>query len=59
VAEIFKTVIDEITHGTDFTFDSFLESDNVSLIHEDLITSIDELETEWNIHLASYDSLTS
>jgi len=59
VAETFKTVIDEMTHGTDFKPVNLLHTENANLTHEDLNTSIDEPENQWNIHLVSYDSLTS
>ena len=56
LGETFKTVIDEMTHGTDFTLVNLLHSENANLTHEDLNTSIDEPETRWNIYLVSYDS---
>jgi len=59
VAEIFKTVIDEITHGTEFKLVNLLHTENSNLTHKDLNTSIDEPENRWNIHLLSYDTLTS
>jgi len=59
VAETFKTVIDEMTHGTDFKLVNLLLAENANLTHEDLNTSIDEPENRWNIHLVSYDTLTS
>jgi len=59
VAETFKTVIDEMTHGTDFELVNLLHAENANLTHEDLNTCIDELENRWNIHLVSEDTLTS
>jgi len=59
VAATFKTVIDKITHWTDFKQVNLLHSENVYLSHKDLNTSIAELETRWNIHLVSYDIFTS
>jgi hypothetical protein len=59
VAETFKTVIDEITHGTDFKLVNLLHAENPYLTHEDLNTSIEEPENRWNIHLVSYDTLIS
>jgi len=59
VAETFKTVIDEMTHRTDFKLVNLLHAENANLTHEDLNTSIDEPENQWNIHLVSYDTLTS
>jgi len=59
VAETFKTVIDEMTHGTDFKLVNFLHAKNVSLTYEDLNNSIDAPENRWNIHHVLYDTLTS
>jgi len=59
VAEISKTVIDEMTHGTDFKLVNFLHAENANITHEDMNTSIDELKNRCNIHLVSYDTLTS
>jgi len=59
VAETFKSVIDEMTHGTDFKLVNLLHADNANVTHEDLNTSIDEPDNRWNIHLVSYDTLTS
>jgi hypothetical protein len=59
VAETFKTVIDEMTHGTNFKLVNLLHPENANLTHKDLNTSIDEPENRWNIHLVSYDTLTS
>jgi len=59
VAETFKTVIDKMTHGTEFTLVNLLHAENVDLTHKDLNTSIDEPENRLNIHLVSYDTLTS
>jgi len=59
VPETIKTVIDEMTHGTDFILVNLLLANNANLSHEDLNTSIDELENRWNIHLVSYDTSTS
>jgi len=58
-AETFKTVIDEMTHVTDFKLGNLLHAENANLTHEDLNNGIDEPETRWNIHLVSYDTLTS
>jgi len=44
VAETFKSVIDEMTHGTDFKLSNLLHAENANLTHEDLNTSIDEPE---------------
>jgi len=59
VAETFKSVIDKMTHGTDFKLVNLLHAENGNLTHEDLNSSIDETENEWNIHLVLYDTLTS
>jgi len=59
VAETITTVIDEMTHGTDFQLVNLLLAENVNLTHEDLNTSIDEPENKWNIPLMLYDTLTS
>jgi len=59
VAETFKTVIDEMTQGTDLKLVTLFHAKNANLTHEDLNTSIDEPENRWNIHLVSYDTLTS
>jgi len=59
VAETIKTVIDEMTHGTDFKLVNLLHPENAYLTDENLNTSIDEPENRWNIHLVSYGTLTS
>jgi len=41
VAETFKTVIDEMTHQTDFKLVNLLQAENANLTHVDLNTSID------------------
>jgi hypothetical protein len=58
-AATFKTIIIEITHGTNFDLVNMLHAKNTYLIMKDLNTSIDELETKWTIHLVKYDILTS
>jgi hypothetical protein len=45
VAETFKTVINEMTHGTDVKLVNMYHAENSNLTHEDLTTSIDERET--------------
>jgi len=42
VAETFKSVINEMTHGTDFKLINLLHTKNANLTHKDLNTSIDE-----------------
>jgi len=42
VAETFKTVIDEMTHETDFKLVNMLHTDNANLTHEDVNTSLDK-----------------
>jgi hypothetical protein len=59
VAETFKTAIDEMTHGTDFTLVNLLHAENANHTHEDLNTTIDEPENRGNIHPVSYNTLTS
>ena len=59
VAEMFKTVIDEMTQGTQFKLVNMLHSKNTNLTYEDLNTSIYQLENRCNIHLVLYDTLTS
>jgi hypothetical protein len=59
VAERFKSVIDKMTFGTDFKLINMLNGDDVNLTNEDLNASLDKSENRWNIHLVSYDSLTS
>jgi len=59
VAETFKSVIDEMTFATDSKLINSLHAEYVNLTHEDLNTSIDEPQNQLNIHLASYDTLTS
>ena len=59
VAETFKNVIDEMTAGTDFKLVKSLHAQNPNLTHEDQKTNLNEPENQWNIHLVSYDTLTS
>jgi hypothetical protein len=59
VAETFKSVIDEMTYGSDFKLINLLQVENVNLTDEDLTTSFDQLESQWNIHIVLYDTLTS
>jgi hypothetical protein len=59
VAETFKTVIDEMTHETDFKLVNLLLAENANCTHQDLNASIDEPENRWNIHLVLHDTLTS
>jgi len=44
VAETFRTVIDEMTHGTKFKLVNLLHAENANLTHEDLNPSIEEPE---------------
>ena len=55
----FIAVIYEMTHGTDLQLVDLLLAENPKLTHKDLNTSIDEPEYQWNVHLVSYDNLTS
>jgi len=59
VAKTIKTVIYEMTHGTNFKLVNLLHAKNVNLTHEGLNTSLDVPENRWNIHLVLYDTLTS
>jgi hypothetical protein len=59
VAQIFKTVIDEMTHRSDVKLVNLLHIETANFMHEDLNTSIDEPENRRKIHLVSYDTLTS
>ena len=59
VAEMFKSVIDQMTFATDFVLINRLHAENLNLTHEDLNTSLDEPENRWNIHLVSYYTLIS
>jgi len=56
VAETVMTVIDEMTHGTNFKLVNLLLAENANLTHEDLNSSIEEPENRWNIHLVSFDT---
>jgi len=59
VRETFKTVINKMPHGTDFKLVNLLHAKMAHLTHKDLNTISDEPENWWNIHLVSYDTLTS
>ena len=59
VAENFQTVINEMRHATEFKPVYLLRAENANLTHKNLNTSFDEPENRWNIHLVSYDTLTS
>jgi hypothetical protein len=58
VAETFKTVINEMTHGTNFKLVNIFHAENVNITHKDRNSSIDEPENRWNVHLVSCDTLT-
>jgi len=59
VAETFMTIINEMRYGTDFKLVNLLLAENANITQNDLNTTIDEPENQWNIHLVSYDTLTS
>jgi len=59
VADFFKGDIKEMTNGTEFKLINLLHAKNPNLTHEDLNTRIYEPGIRWNIHLVSYDTLTS
>jgi len=48
-----------MTHGINFKLVNILHAENVNHTHEDLYISINEPDNRGNIHLVSYDSLTS
>jgi len=56
VTETLKSVINEMTHGTNFKLVNVLDAENAKLTHEDLNSSIDKAESRWNIHHVSYDN---
>jgi hypothetical protein len=56
VGETLKTVIDLMTHGTNFKLANLLKALNAHLTHKDHKTSHDKLENRWNIDLVSYDT---
>jgi hypothetical protein len=45
VAEMFKCIINETTHGTDFKLENLLHAENANLTHEDMDTNSDKLES--------------
>ena len=59
VAQTFKTVINEMTHGTDFKLVNLLHAKNANFTHQDLNASIDKPKNRWNMYLVSYDTSTS
>jgi len=59
VAETFKSVIDKMTSATDFKLINLLHAENANVIYEDLNTSHNEPKDRSNIHLVSYDTITS
>jgi hypothetical protein len=44
VAETFKTVLDEMTHGTEFKLVNSLHAENANVTHQNLNTSIEKAE---------------
>jgi len=48
-----------MTFATDFKLINLLHAQNANPTNEDLNTSLDEPKQQWNIHLVSYDILTS
>jgi hypothetical protein len=59
VAETFKSVIHKMTHGTNFKLINLWHAKNANLTQQVLNTNIDKLENRWNIHLVSYETITS
>jgi hypothetical protein len=50
VEENFRSVIDEMTYGTDCNVINLVHTENANLTHGELNTSFDMLENRWNIH---------
>jgi len=48
-----------MTHETDLRLVNLLHAKNANFTLEDVNTSTDELENRWNVHLESYNTLTS
>jgi len=59
VEESFESVIDRLTYGPNFKLIMLLHTENVNLTYKDLNTSTEKPENWWNIHLVSYDTITS
>jgi len=59
VAEMFKSVINEMTFATDFKLINLLHAENANLAHQDLKTSLDKPENRSHIHLALATTLGS
>jgi len=59
VAATFKIVIHEIIYATNVKLNKLSYSENANLTHADLNTSTEKLENRCNIHLVSFDTLTS
>ena len=53
VAEAFKNVINEMTHGNVFKVLNLFDADNANLTLEDPNTCIEELVNRWNIQVVS------
>jgi len=58
VADTIQSVIEEMIYRTDLKLVNLLNADNDILTWDDPNTSINKLETRWNIHVVSYHSLT-
>jgi hypothetical protein len=59
VTETSNGVIDNMTFATHFTLIHLLHTENVDVTHEDLNSSLEQPENQWNIRLVLYDTLTS
>jgi len=59
VAEMFKSVIDEMTYGINFELINVLHKENTNLTDEDRNTTTDKPDNRWKIHLVSYDTIPS
>jgi len=55
-AEMFHTVIHKLTYGTDINLVNSMDPENMQLTKDDLKTSLDKPELQWDIHLILYDT---
>jgi hypothetical protein len=58
-AETWQSVINEMTHGTDFQLVNSLHAKYPNLTQKDLNTGIEMPENSWNFNLVVCDSITS
>jgi len=59
IAETFKSLLDEMTYGTNLKLVELLHPDNANLTNEDLNTSIEDPQNRRNIQLVLYHTLKS